>query len=391
MQFEQATYNLHAANASVLAGDPYHLNYDGCNNTGYWAWRRTAYMAKHIGDIFASVFGPDNVGVGKRVQPILSAQAAYDAPLSVGLQYLYDVYGPITGPNVRLAHAAVAPYFNLGPWNQLPNLTTDQVIYAMNSSIANMSATIISRDSPLASQMALAAFHRIQMRAYEGGPDTSGPNDPISLYAKGNASIDTRMTDLGHSYLTTWAQWGDAALVGPLNWFVAGATTLYEQFGVYGILYDMTIPVTPKTLAIDGYRTNPRPAPIVGLAMPATVNCSYYAGHPDPVVDPYLRYLSINATYLYFVRNDGAQPVQVTVTAWTSGQNTPVSGLEIGLDDTHLQTIQVSPSGDWNTPTAQPAASFTMPPGVSAVRLRVLVDRAYNVWQLVVTPSGIDA
>ena len=60
-QFEVATFNLHAANASVLNnGDPNNFNYDGCNNSGYWAWRRTAYMCKHIADLFKSVYGDED-------------------------------------------------------------------------------------------------------------------------------------------------------------------------------------------------------------------------------------------------------------------------------------------------------------------------------------------
>jgi hypothetical protein len=43
-------------------GDPYHFNYDGVNTT--WGPRRYAYQLKHIGDIYASVFGSNNVGQG---------------------------------------------------------------------------------------------------------------------------------------------------------------------------------------------------------------------------------------------------------------------------------------------------------------------------------------
>ena len=76
-QFEVATYNLHMANASVVVhGDPNRLNYDNSSNTGYWAWRRTAYMCKHIADLFKTVFGDENVGHGKRVRPLLAGQVS---------------------------------------------------------------------------------------------------------------------------------------------------------------------------------------------------------------------------------------------------------------------------------------------------------------------------
>jgi hypothetical protein len=44
-----------------------------------------------------------------------------------------------------------------------------------------------------------------QMRAYEGGPDTSGPNlGPEYLAVKGNATLDPRMQPAVTSYLENW-------------------------------------------------------------------------------------------------------------------------------------------------------------------------------------------
>ena len=172
-QFEQATYNLHAANASVLVdGDPFRLNYDGVNNSGYWAWRRVAYMAKHVADIFGTgerpvlqpdvpgarngtsdgcsslvqlclcvtdplrpppaVFGRVNVGSGQRVRPLLSGQVVQPIIVGEGLRYLENVFGP---PNSILHGIAGAPYFNIaGGYNQWANLTVDEVFAGFNIS-----------------------------------------------------------------------------------------------------------------------------------------------------------------------------------------------------------------------------------------------------------------
>lgn len=60
------------------AGDPYHFTYDNCTDTSKclqtWAQRRYGLWCKHIGDIFASVVGRENVGIGKRVRPVLAGQ-----------------------------------------------------------------------------------------------------------------------------------------------------------------------------------------------------------------------------------------------------------------------------------------------------------------------------
>jgi hypothetical protein len=72
--FSQAHVNTDLANDSVLNhGDPYHLDYDNRSSDVYmWGFRRTAYQIKHIGDLFKTVFGDENVGQWKRVRPILA-------------------------------------------------------------------------------------------------------------------------------------------------------------------------------------------------------------------------------------------------------------------------------------------------------------------------------
>jgi hypothetical protein len=76
-------------------------------------------------------------------------------------------------------------------------------------------------------------------------------------------------------YIT--GRYGYGPTIGPLNWFVAGATTLYNQYGrryfeiargyigvsrcishclagTYGMLYDMSVPVSVKSAAVDAVR-----------------------------------------------------------------------------------------------------------------------------------------
>lgn len=60
--------------------------------------------------------------------------------------------------------------------------------------------------------------------------------------------------------------------MGPLNYFVAGATNLINQYGVYGILYDMRVPVSYKTLAVDAVRKAlPPPTPTEFIRAPPFV------------------------------------------------------------------------------------------------------------------------
>jgi hypothetical protein len=60
-------------------------------------------------------------------------------------------------------------------------------------------------DNPLAVHIGLAYHYGLEMRAYEGGPDTSGPNlGKDYLVTKGQANVDPRIKDRIVTYLTNW-------------------------------------------------------------------------------------------------------------------------------------------------------------------------------------------
>jgi hypothetical protein len=61
-----------------------------------WSYRRIAYQAKHISDLFKTVFGEENVGPFKRVRPILSCELLWTYFIVDVLDYLNINYGPPT-------------------------------------------------------------------------------------------------------------------------------------------------------------------------------------------------------------------------------------------------------------------------------------------------------
>jgi hypothetical protein len=132
--FSQAHVNTDLANESVLhQGDPHHLDYDNRSSDVYtWGFRRTAYQIKHIGDLFRTVFGDENVGQWKRVRPILAGFTVGPNVIQTGLDYLNAVFGP---PSTLIHGIAIAPYFDLGPFSTWTNLTTDQVLDGLNTSM----------------------------------------------------------------------------------------------------------------------------------------------------------------------------------------------------------------------------------------------------------------
>lgn len=398
-QFSQTEYSFLAANHSVTVdGDPFHFNYDACNNTGYWLWRRTAYQAAvRIPSLLSKAF-PGQVGNGKRVRPLLSGQASSPNVLENGLAYLGSVWGP---PGGMLHGLAVAPYFNLGAQNTNQSIDVGGVLDAFAANAASQSPSAgVSQDVPNALHAALAAYNGLQLRAYEGGPDSSCPGatancSQVSLHARANASIDDRLTPIIEQYLNDWAGWG---VTGPLNYFVAGATPLLDKFGVYGLLYDMSVQSTPKSRAVDGVRVAPRPPPSPSLPAPPLtfLNATKYAGYSLPERNPFLRYLELNATFLYLVRSPyttttsgggggavGAPPTGLRVTVLAG--STQALPIEVALGPDRAVSVMTTPSTSGAflncTPAEFPGA--LLPGTVVAVRLKALVGRPmapyYNI------------
>jgi hypothetical protein len=390
-QFAQTHYAFLAANASVTQdGDPFKFNYDACNNPGYWLWRRTAYEAAvRVPALLGRAF-PGQVGQGKRVRPLLSAQASSPQVMMQGLDYLQAVFGP---PAAMLHGGAVAPYFNLGPANVNQSITVDGVLAALAENAHNQSAAAgLSEDTPNALHAALCGYFGLQLRAYEGGPDTSCPGptsncSDVSLRARAAASIDDRLTPIIEGYLNDWAAWG---VTGPLSFFVAGATPLLDKYGVYGILYDMQVPSTPKSRAVDAVRALPRPPPAAQLPAPplAFYNATLYAGYPLPMRDPYLRYLSANETFYYLVRSaraGGAAGPPAGLRVTVLAQSTEALPLEVALGPGSAVTVTTtaSASGAWANCTPAEFPGALPAGGVVGLRLRVLHGRPlpgyYNI------------
>ena len=108
--FAQTQWHYNWTNASVINGDPLHLNYDnqtvGLWNCVSWSYRHTAYQLMRIGQIFGAAFGATEVPNG-RIRPVLAGQEG-DGPQWDGLLYLEAVHGP---PSQFIHATANAPYF----------------------------------------------------------------------------------------------------------------------------------------------------------------------------------------------------------------------------------------------------------------------------------------
>lgn len=377
--FEQATYNLHQANISVLQqGDPWRLNYDNVSNVGYWAVRRVPAMLKHISDIFKTVFGAAAVGRNARVRPVYAGQVVNAYFLENGLQYMEAVWGH---PSLFFHSVAGAPYFDPGPVDESPALTADQVLQGWQDSVANLSiARGLGGPNYLAKYSALAAYYGLSFQAYEGGPDTvEGIDQGGPLYAKANASVDPRITPICVEYLKVWSEYGQ--MMGPLNWFAIGAADTLDQYGIYAVLWSMAVPHTPKVAAIDATRVQalPPPSPSLPRLPVAQYNASLYAGHPVPARP--IWFPGENATFFYFFVNEHPpSTTPVTITIYAALESTTPAPVEVSLAAKEgpavaTLTTTCSPTKDWTT--AGPCTPLQLPgpalwQGVVVLRLREL-------------------
>jgi hypothetical protein len=383
-QFLQSTANRIAANDSVLnLGDPFHFNYDNCSKPNYWAWRRTAYQIKRISDLFKTVFGEENVGQWKRVRPILAGQSSNPTVIINSLDYLNAIFGP---PSKFLHGIAVAPYFDLGEYKTWSNLTTDQVLDELNSSIQQfLPEQGWDYKAVLGVHAIYAAWYKLTVYGYEGGPDTAARCGNCSLEAKINATRHPRMTDICVTFLNGWYQFG----FQPLNWFLAGADEI-NQFGSWSLLEDMrqetlidtttmfnsTSPVaklprpSPKLKAIDQVRQSSIQFNF-GIPIPSfNVNATHYMRHYVPDPNPDLRFLQPNSTF-YYPLQIRQSSIQINITVYTGGNS---SLLEGAINNEQFVQVETPKTANRTTFEAAPIMQFnitqTTVPSIVVFRIR---------------------
>ena len=386
--FPQAHTNVALANDSVLNhGDPYHFNYDNCSNVWYWAIRRTAYQLTHIAEIFKTVFGAENVGPWKRVRPILAEQVGWPFVMMLAVDYLNAVYGPPAG---YIHGLAGAPYFNLGQYGTWSNLTTEQVLDAFSMNIQAMSPEQgWSGNENLAVFAVYAAWYKLPVYGYEGGPDTADGCGQCSLKAKINATRDPRMADICLTYLNAWHRFG----FQELNWFTAGAGQI-GQYGSWAVLEDMRqetlIDTTKMFNATSPVAQLPRPAPKLkaidefrqgsvefnfGIPIPSSnFNATNFMGHHVPYPDPDLRNLNPNSTFFYPIQVHQS-PMKINLIVYVAGNS---GVLEAGINNE--QYVQVETPKTVNTTAFEPApvlqlnVNLAIVPGIATIRLRNVIN-----------------
>ncbi len=369
-QFIQTGMNTLAAQAQVAAGGS-NLNYDGTTNPTMLSDRMLAQKLVTVSQIFGSVFGAGSIDT--RVRPVLAYEIGENYLFSDLLNYVQANYG---APKNYFYSLAVAPYFSLGAEDNNTNLSTDEVLDGLAAA-----AESYATNGVIAGNVAEATQFGLKLDAYEGGPDTFGPNN---IAAKEAANLSPEMQTIITNFLDTWYSQGG----GLINYFSLGAGTFNSPYGTWPISDNIDVLTEPKELAYDAVRTSPQPAVTSGIGLPAQIDARNYIGTPSPSVDPYVRFISANSTYSYLVRApvSGTYYLSVSVGASTSGGvlNVLVNG--VGVGSLAVPNDGLNDSGNTFVDTAQLA--MYLQTGENVIELSVPTARAYNIDSLKIVDAS---
>jgi len=399
--FSQGAMSEAAAVNMVAAGDDWELNYDRVNSSAVWAVRRVVAMLRHTAEEWG-IKPHLPVRRGERYRPVYACRLSDPDYCRVGLEYVtMCLPQPKNAVGVMFQALAVAPYFSVPePLNSDPALTVDAALAAFSASVASLTpeaaaALFYDATCTLAIHASFAYFFQIELHAFAGGPDTSGPADsPASaLLAKAQALLDPRMQAVSEAFITAWASYGPLAMT--LAWYKAGASDAYGAGGVGapGVVTDMLAPPleSPRLAAIAALANSTAPPCSLGPELPVLGwNATRYIGHNASAVEaPVLTRLALNATFDFFVRSTAPANVTLSVTVYMNVTSAPNPELSVSLSYWNHQVVSVVATEGAFKPQAPVVFTSLMAPGPQVVRLRVPEgsEGAYEISEIDFTVS----
>jgi len=266
--FTQFNDNLDAANAEVAAGGST-LNNDGQTNQYNWARRRVVKRIYEVSNLFKNVWGAS--AINTRIRCVVAGQLSYShGGVNGDLEWFNKTYG---APKNYFWGIANAPYWNDKPLDDdNTSATVSQLLDALE---ANKNELYDNRAMDVAA--ATAAYYGLEFMAYEGGPDTFGPNN---VQAKSDLNFDPRMKTISADFLNRWFQNGGKQF----NWFVigCGANNWLGQYGTWAMLHwfgDST--TNMKYQGIKQIMNGTTPTITAGLAIPGSYKATQIVGYSN--------------------------------------------------------------------------------------------------------------
>ena len=232
--FIQYSWNKARAKEEVQEGNV-QFNYDKVNNEEIWGQRRHAQKVKDAVDIFAGVFGKEEVN--RRIRGVLAGVTPDPQGFFIGgrLAGMLDYLKAVDGDPKNYIYAISIPAYYGGKGASGETGTGD---YSVDQLISNMQTGI---DNTKADRMAMVALARKfdllgGFCAYESGPDIGG-GSRVNIANRIKAIRDPRQADLYKRNFDDcfWDLGGNLAM----QFTLSGS---YSRYGAWGLTDDVSKP-----------------------------------------------------------------------------------------------------------------------------------------------------
>lgn len=241
-QVDDGTVRWKYVDSPPASRDPQHLA-DGAINDWDIAWRRAAWRALRVSQLFEGVWREE---MGTRVRPVLAQFQATPWWFEHLLEYLQATHGPGNRygnpgrPMNRWFHGgATTLYVDLeedSPLRTSDTLTVDQIFTSMRRQLDGRCATWTKEWARICRRFGL------ELLAYEGGPSlAANGHSPAARLA---AQSDPRMKEL---ILAMYRQWLSAG-GGLFNYYTLCST--WGAYGYFGLSDDIASEETVKWEAV---------------------------------------------------------------------------------------------------------------------------------------------
>ncbi len=344
-----AQYLYDNATTTVATGDPYHLNFDNCNNNYYWAWRYGAKRAADISAIFRGAFGAGQMMA--RIRPVLCWQEVNGDTGMQELNYIEGAYDTTRAVSYYFYGGGGAAYYN--PDHSSGASFDINTIW--NSDTMNVSNWVYG---DVTMNAEICSTFGMTRTSYEGGPSLDKTGNSTLDAVQAAAVNDSRMETNVVAHHNAWSTYNGSVL----NYLCL--TGDYQ----WGFTTDVLNLNTPKLNAIADLSANTPEALDFGNFVPAIVDGgmfhwgfqAWYAPNTGPITissGEWRSYLfdipmtcayAVSATANYtgtagslaFII-DGGVPVLATDTLGSSSQQTPAHYVTLtkGLHSIRLKAM----------------------------------------------------
>lgn len=349
------------------------INFDNVNDPFTWRMRYVAKKSKTISDLFKNEFGA--TAINNRIRVVLPQQFGFFDFTVRGVEFVNKFYGL---PSRFFYALAIAPYFATNALDAVnASASTTQILNELELQMNNIYPRFSNQMDVWAAR---AAFFGLKLVAYEGGPDTFGPNN---INSKTNANRNARMRLICSKYLTNWYRYGFVSL---FNWYSAGAANYNGPFGTWALTENFEN--SQKLRALDSVHNAAVPAFSAGQVSTATIDPRMFAGFDSlQLRNSFFKPgIGFNEFFEYLIRvpagQDGIYTLNVGTCANAAGQSYRIQV------DNNTGTVITPVNNNFASFINFPVNNISLKEGFHAIRLTVVGGSNFRINKFTLSRTG---